>query len=146
MDYYHNAPDSEFPLGHIQLLGNVKKEMLEEGAPPFIPGIAMEVLADHSVGWWLTTEDLPSPDNRVLLNEKEEIVIDYTPNNDEAHEKLTHKLKEILGHLGDHVHHFPDKIYLSQTVPLGGCAHQAGTLRYGTDPQNIRFESRLQSS
>lgn len=134
-DYYYNAKDSELPLGHIQLLGNVKKEMLQESAPKFAPGIALEFLADHSIGWWLTTEDLPDPNNRIRLNSKGDIVIDYKANNDEAHNRLHQKLKDILNHLGGHTHLFPDKIYLSQEVPLGGCAHQAGTMRFGTDPK-----------
>ncbi|MBS0625280.1 MAG: GMC family oxidoreductase [Verrucomicrobia bacterium] len=133
-DYYFKAPDSKLPLGHIQLLGNVKKEMLEAEAPFFVPGIALDFLAEHSVGWWLTTEDLPSPENRISLNEKGEIVLSYTPNNNEAHERLHHKLKEILNHLGGHLHLFPNKVYLSQNIPIGGCAHQAGTLRFGKDP------------
>ena len=64
-DYYFNAPDSSLPLGHIQLLGNVKKEMLVEDAPIFVPGMALEVLAEHSIGWWLTSEDLRFP--RIVL-------------------------------------------------------------------------------
>jgi choline dehydrogenase-like flavoprotein len=134
-DYYFKAPDSELPLGHIQLLGNVKKEMLEEGAPAFTPGIALEYLADHSIGWWLTTEDLPDPDNRISLNAEGDIVLSYTPNNNEAHKRLLQKLKDILNHIGGHLHLFPNKVYLSQSVPIGGCAHQAGTLRFGKDPK-----------
>lgn len=134
-DYYFKAPDFDFPLGHIQLLGNVKKEMLEEGAPFFTPGIALDYLAKHSIGWWLTTEDLPDPNNRVSLNEQGEIVLSYTSNNDESHKRLVQKLKDILNDVGGHLHLFPNKIYLSQTVPIAGCAHQAGTLRFGTDPK-----------
>ena len=134
-DFYFNAPDSELPLGHIQLLGNVKKEMLTEGAPAFTPGVALEFLADHSIGWWLTTEDLPCPNNRITLNAEGDIVLSYTPNNDEAHKRLLQKLKDILNHIGGHLHLFPNKVYLSQKVPIGGCAHQAGTLRFGKDPK-----------
>jgi choline dehydrogenase-like flavoprotein len=133
-DFYFNAPDSKLPLGHIQLLGNVKKEMLAEEAPRFAPNFALEYLADHSVGWWLTTEDLPSPDNRVTLNEKGDIVISYEANNEEAHKRLLEKLKHILTSLDGHQHLFPNRVYLSQQIPIAGCAHQAGTLRFGTDP------------
>lgn len=133
-DFYFKAPDFNFPLGHIQLLGNVKKEMLEEEAPFFVPDMSLEVLADHSIGWWLTSEDLPDPNNRVTLNKDEQIVINYTPNNQEAHKRLLHKLKEILNQTGSFLHFFPNKIYLSQKIPLAGCAHQVGTLRFGKDP------------
>lgn len=133
-DFYFNAPDSPLPLGHIQLLGNVKKEMLKEKAPIFAPNFALEFLAKHSIGWWLTTEDLPDPNNRISLNENNEIVLSYTPNNEEAHKKLLKKLKDILNHVGGHLHLFPNKTYLSQEIPIAGCAHQAGTLRFGKDP------------
>lgn len=134
-DYYWNAPDSELPLGHIQLLGNVKEEMLAEEAPKFAPGIALKYLADHCVGWWLTTEDLPAPENRVCLNEQGGIVIDYRVNNEEAHRRLIEKLKHVLANLDGHKHVFPNKVYLSQQIHIAGCAHQAGTLRFGKDPE-----------
>jgi len=134
-DFYFNAPDSELPLGHIQLLGNVKKEMLMEEAPKFAPELALEFLAEHCVGWWLTSEDLPDPNNRITLNAEGAIVLSYTPNNEEAHRRLLVKLKEILGQIGPHTHIFPNKVYLSQHVPIAGCAHQTGTIRFGKDPK-----------
>lgn len=133
-DFYFNAPDSELPLGHIQLLGNVKKEMFAAEAPKFAPGFTLEYLAEHSIGWWLTTEDLPSPNNRITLNEQGDIVLSYKPNNEEAHKRLLLKLKGILSSLGGHKHLIPNKAYLSQEIPIAGCAHQAGTARFGKDP------------
>lgn len=134
-DYYHKADDSQLPLGHIQLLGNVKKEMLAEEAPKFAPDLALEYLAEHSVGWWLTSEDLPAPTNRVKLNAEGGIMIDYTVNNEEAHKRLLSKLKYLLNHVGNHTHIFPNNIYLSQQLNIAGCAHQVGTLRFGKDPK-----------
>jgi len=134
-DFYHKAPDSDLPLGHIQLLGNVKKEMLAEEAPKFAPDMALEYLAEHSIGWWLTSEDLPARENRISLNSRGDIVLAYSANNEEAHKRLLHKLKEILNSLGGHKHLFPNKVYLSQQIPIAGCAHQAGTLRFGKDPK-----------
>lgn len=134
-DYYYGADDSKLPLGHIQLLGNVKKEMLAEEAPKFAPNMALDMLARHSVGWWLTSEDLPAPENRVRLNSNGDIVIDYTLNNEEAHKRLLEKFKGLLKHVGPISHLFPNTMYLSQQIPIGGCAHQAGTLRFGKDPK-----------
>ena len=134
-DYYFGADDSSLPLGHIQLLGNVKKEMLAAEAPIYVPGFALEMVADHSVGWWLTTEDLPDPNNRVRLSKDGQIILDYTPNNQEAHHRLLKKLEKILSHLDNHTHLFPNKTYLSQEIPIAGCAHQTGTLRFGKDPK-----------
>ena len=134
-DFYYSAPDSSLPLGSIQLLGNVKPEMLAAEAPIYAPGFALDFLAEHAVGWWITTEDLPDPNNRIRLSEEGQIVMEYTPNNLTAHQKLLEKLKEILNHLGPYSHLFPNSIYLSQQIPIAGCAHQAGTLRFGKDPR-----------
>lgn len=139
-DYYFGAPDSKLPLGHIQLLGNVKKEMLAAEAPVFAPDFALDFLANHAIGWWLTTEDLPSPDNRVSINESGDIVLAYTPNNEEAHKRLLAKLKDILKNIDGHIHHFPNKVYLSQEIPIAGCAHQAGTVRFGKDPKTSALD------
>lgn len=134
-DFYHSAPDSPLPLGHMQLLGKVKKGMLEAEAPRFAPGIALEYLADHCVGWWITSEDLPDPENRVLVDDAGKITLQYTCNNMEAHTRLREKLEEVLKSTGPHTHVFPNTVYLSQQIPIAGVAHQAGTLRFGSDPK-----------
>lgn len=133
-DFYHNAPDSEYPLGHIQLLGKVKEGMLEADSPIPTPRFILKWMADHAIGWWITSEDLPDPENRVEVDEKGQIHLLYKQNNMEAHERLLKKLKHIL-RVTKHFHHFPSKAYLSKKIPLAGVAHQVGTLRFGDDPK-----------
>ena len=49
--------------------------------------------------------------------------------------RLLHELKSLLGHLGMHHDHLlPRHAYLKNEIPVAGCAHQAGTCRFGTDP------------
>ena len=134
-DYYFGADDSKYPLGHIQLLGKVKKEMLEGDAPKLTPELALEELADHAIGWWITSEDLPDPENRVTVTDEGQITLHYTPNNMEAHERLLKKLKKMLGECGKFLHIFPTNVYLSKKIPLAAVAHQVGTCRFGTDPK-----------
>ncbi|HKF12111.1 MAG TPA: hypothetical protein VKB89_25880 [Xanthobacteraceae bacterium] len=38
-------------------------------------------LARHTVDFWLTTEDLPDPENRVTVDKSGNITLSYTPNN-----------------------------------------------------------------
>ncbi len=133
-DFYYNADDSELPLGHVQLLGKVKKEMLEADAPSITPGLALNFIAEHCVGWWLTSEDLPMTENRVALNERGDIVLDYTTNNEEAHQRLLKKLEHILNCV-EHTHFFPNHAYLAKRLPIAAVAHQVGTLRFGKDPK-----------
>ncbi len=134
-DYYFGAPDWNYPMGHIQLLGKAKKEMLEGDAPMLTPGLALDYMAQHSEDWWVTSEDLPDPENRVTLNEKGEIVLRYTPNNEEAHNRLLTKLKAALKEVGCDTHILPSAIYLSKKIPLAGVAHQVGTCVFGRDPR-----------
>jgi choline dehydrogenase-like flavoprotein len=134
-DFYFGAPGFEFPLGHIQMLGKMSKEMLAEGAPFFAPGLALEYIARHSIDWWLTSEDLPSPDNRVVVNEHNGIELHYTPNNEEGHKRLLEKLKKITHDIGTDFTVMPKHGFLSQRIPLAGVAHQVGTARFGTDPK-----------
>jgi choline dehydrogenase-like flavoprotein len=41
--------------------------MMKSDAPPLTPGFILETMKQHAVPWWLTTEDLPDPNNRVTL-------------------------------------------------------------------------------
>lgn len=144
-DFYYGAPDSEFPLGHIQLLGKVEKEMLGADAPKFTPGVALEYLTDHCVGWWITSEDLPDPKNRVTLNDRGDIVLSYTPNNLEAHERLLKKLKMVVTSTGPVRHIFPNTVYFSKQIPIAGVAHQVGTLRFGDDPKTSVLDTNCKA-
>jgi choline dehydrogenase-like flavoprotein len=58
-----------------------------------------------------------------------------TSNNDDEADRLYHELKKILNHIGMAEHHVLGKIfYMKMNIPIAGCAHQAGTCRFGTDP------------
>jgi len=48
----------DYPMGHLQLLGKVNKDMIALDAPVFAPDIALEEVAKR-LDWWLTSEDLP---------------------------------------------------------------------------------------
>ena len=50
----------------------------------------------HSLDFWLTSEDLPDPENRVTLDREGEIELAYTPNNGEGHTRLIGKLKALM--------------------------------------------------
>lgn len=133
-DYYFGADDWEFPLGHIQMLGKSDGYMLKSDAPPFAPRHILDKIAKHSIDFWLTTEDLPDPGNRISLNPDGGLEINYTPNNRKSHHHLIKKLKQMLGKAGYH------NFYLSQGVPLAGTAHQNGTVRFGTDPKTSALD------
>ena len=51
----------------MQPVGSFHSEMMKGDAPPLTPGFVLETMKHHAVPWWLTTEDLPDPDNRVTF-------------------------------------------------------------------------------
>jgi choline dehydrogenase-like flavoprotein len=134
-DFYHRSDDWDFPMGHISMIGKQDMEMLKLGAPPFAPGLALDVVAKHSLDFWMTSEDLPDPNNRVLVGKDGSITLAYTENNLEAHRRLAAKLKSMLNHLGCEEHLLPTHLYLGKKIPIAGTAHQCGTVRFGRDPK-----------
>jgi choline dehydrogenase-like flavoprotein len=97
-------------------------------------------MARHSLDFWLTTEDLPDPNNRVTLDRDGGIVLSYTANNEEAHRRLIGKLKGLLNHLDLHEHLIPRALFIGQRIPLAGVAHQNGTIRFGRDPRTSALD------
>jgi choline dehydrogenase-like flavoprotein len=69
-DFYFKDSDPAypFPLGQVQPVGSFHYEMMKGDAPPMTPGFVLEEMKQHAVPWWLTTEDLPDPENRVTLH------------------------------------------------------------------------------
>ncbi|HEV8615674.1 MAG TPA: GMC family oxidoreductase [Methylomirabilota bacterium] len=141
-DFYFGAPDWPHPMGHIAFVGKLDGPTLKAGAPAIAPGWTLDLMAKHSLDFWLTSEDLPDPDNRVTLDRQGQIVLSYRPNNEEAHTRLTAKLRAAMKQqtrCGVHGHDcheglFSRSLYAGQRIPLAGVAHQNGTIRFGHDP------------
>ena len=136
-DFYFGADDWEFPLGHIQMVGKSDGVQIHgEGLPRFLqwlPEMPFDYMAKHSIDFWLTAEDLPLPQNRVFYKDGK-VHLDLTETNLEGLRRLKHKLREMCDALEIHPHLFERSLYLGKDTPIGGTAHQAGTLRFGIDP------------
>jgi choline dehydrogenase-like flavoprotein len=92
-------------------------------------------VARHAVDFWLSTEDLPRPDNRVAVDAEGRLTLSYKATNDEPKKRLYQQLKSILKQTGMHEHSLvPRHAYLKNEIPVAGVAHQAGTCRFGDDP------------
>lgn len=141
-DFYWGEADFPYPMGMVQNTGNVKAGMIPAEAPPalapfvkFAPEQALELTAKYSTGWWLQTEDLPDPKNRVRWT-GQQICLDYTPNNIEARDRLVHRWTETLKAVDKAIQHIiPFGMYPRSYVPLSAVGHQCGTCRLGEDPQ-----------
>jgi choline dehydrogenase-like flavoprotein len=137
-DFYFASGDDEYPAGNIQMVGKSNAEAMKGEEPKLTklaPHWSLDEVAHHAVDFWLTTEDLPLPDNRVTLDDKGAVHLAYESSNDKEADRLYHELKKILNHIGMADHHVLDKnFYMNMSIPLAGVAHQAGTCRFGHDP------------
>jgi choline dehydrogenase-like flavoprotein len=134
-DFYRGSDDWDFPLGHIQMLGKSDREVIKAGAPLPAPGFALDYIADHAVDFWLTSEDLPSPENRVTVDRQGRIHVAYTDSNLAGHKRLIGKLHKLLPRLGCHPTLIPNQLIRDGRIPLAGVAHQCGTVRFGAHPE-----------
>jgi choline dehydrogenase-like flavoprotein len=138
-DFYFGMDGFDYPMGNIQMTGKSLGPMYR-GEKPFetalVPLGLLGEVARHAVDFWLTTEDLPDPENRVTVDKSGNLTLSYTPNNEVPRQRLYDKFKSMVSHLGMHPDRLiPRDIYMKIDIPIAGCAHQAGTCRFGRDPK-----------
>ena len=139
-DFYFGADDWAFPLGLMQMTAKSHPDQIRAEALPawleWLPDMPFELMARHAMDFWLSSEDLPRPENRIRLGADGRVILELTANNMEAHQRLRDKLKTLLAATGAHPHLLERKLFFGKNIPEGGTAHQAGTLRFGSDPAN----------
>jgi choline dehydrogenase-like flavoprotein len=152
-DFYFGSKEWNYPMGHISFVGKLDRDTLRAGAPAIAPGFTLDLMAKHSLDFWLTSEDLPDPDNRVMVDREGNIVLAYQPNNEEGHQRLIAKLKGLMqqqtkcrehGH-ECHVGLFARSLFVGQRIPLAGVAHQNGTIRFGHDPKTSALDANCKA-
>jgi choline dehydrogenase-like flavoprotein len=140
-DFYWGDKNFPYPMGHVQNSGGIFQDVIFAEAPPIfsalsrlMPNFGLRQLATHSIGWWLKTEDLPHPDNRVrYVGDK--LRIDYTANNVEAHDRLVYRWVDVLKSVEQSQPNvFNRTTHPRSDMPVQVVANQCGTCRFGEDP------------
>lgn len=148
-DFYFGMEDFKYPMGNIQMIGKSLGPMFKGEKPLetlLAPLSLLDDIARHSVDFWLSTEDLPMPDNRVTVDKNGKLTLHYTPNNQVAKQKLFDKLKSMLSHLGMRSDYLiPRHAYMKTDIPIAGVAHQAGTCRFGKDPKTSVLDTNCKA-
>jgi len=147
-DFYFDSPEWEYPMGHVSFVGKLDGVMLSAGAPAVVPGFTLDAMAHHSLDFWLTSEDLPDPENRVTIDAEGRIVLRYRPNNEEGHKRLVRKVEWLMGRQASCRAHragcfrgvFARSLFVGQRIPLAGVAHQNGTVRFGHDARTSALD------
>jgi len=137
-DFYGPSSAWEFPMGNIQMLGKSDDWQVKGQAPTLVgwgPRKPYGIVAKHSLDFWLASEDLPLPDSRVTLRPDGGVKLAVQPdNNVEGVQRLRATFEGMLTDLGLQSRTFERSLYLHKAMDVSATAHQAGTIRFGTDP------------
>ena len=94
---FYLAGDDGWPLGNIQMVGKSNGWAMKGEEPKLTllaPHWSLDEVAEHAVDFWLTTEDLPDPDNRVTLDGDGNVHLAYTSNNDDEADRPLRRAEE----------------------------------------------------
>ncbi|HEU4907450.1 MAG TPA: GMC family oxidoreductase, partial [Propionibacteriaceae bacterium] len=124
-DWYEAGPNTPYPLGNLQMLGKLRAPMVK-AARSWAPMRALKIVTDRSLDIYLTTEDLPRPENRVTVD-GDKIMINWTPNNLPPHRELVKRVSHVVRKAG-----YP--VLLTERMGIATNSHMCGTAVAGTDP------------
>ncbi|ELS04262.1 choline dehydrogenase-like flavoprotein [Xenococcus sp. PCC 7305] len=99
-DFYFGSQDHNYPLGQIQMTGKSQWNRLAIFSANSVPKATLEYMAEYAVDWWLTSEDLPDPNNRISLTNDGQIKVDFTRNNLKAHQDFVDMWQGYLRQIG----------------------------------------------
>ena len=139
-DFYFGSDDFEYPLGNIQMVGKSSAPMFRGEKPletKLAPTRTLESTARHAVDFWLSTEDLPRPENRVTLDRDGDRPAQLQAHQPGAREAPLRKAQvDARRSWGCTSTTSSRATPTSRTTSRSpACAHQAGTCRFGTDPE-----------
>ncbi|MBU6449157.1 MAG: GMC family oxidoreductase [Rhodospirillales bacterium] len=136
-DFYFSGDKHRYPLGLVQMCAAAHAGQIKGEALPswlyWLPDAPFQKMARHSINFWLSSEDLPKPENRIHYHNGK-VRLEVTETNVKAHRQLRTHVKNSLSHA---YQPFTERLaYFSLPVGLAGTAHQAGTLRFGAAPES----------
>lgn len=136
-DFYNADPETGHPLGNVQLLGHITGNILKANLPSVVPLWMSRLIARYAYGWFLTSEDLPNPESRVMVRNGQ-IVMHWVRSNMKAHNELIKRSRAVMRKAG-----FP--IVLTHTFGRKTTSHQCGTARLGNNPKTSVVSPNCQS-
>jgi choline dehydrogenase-like flavoprotein len=126
MNDWYSATSAPYPLGNVQTLGKLQAPMVK-GFRPRAPAWLLDFMTRRSVDLYLTSEDLPTPKNRVTVDAQGRIVVHWRPNNLASHRELVRRTTHVLRRAG-----YP--LIFTQRAQIAINSHQCGTVVMGVDP------------
>ena len=99
-DFYLASSHSPYPMGNLQIMGKIQANGYIAAQRSELSLDERQRIARHSTDWWLMTEDLPDPENRVTLGDDDSIRVRRRFKNTAAHQRLAHVAEEMLRSVG----------------------------------------------
>ena len=130
-DFYYGDDDFKYPMGCIMSLGKLKAGVMTASIP-WLPQFANRALAERSYDWWIMSEDLPDPDNRVTIDGGM-IKIVAKRTNMRPHQELKKRAARAMRRAG-----LP--LILTKQMTVATTSHQCGTVRFGNDPKSAALD------
>lgn len=135
-DFYFGSEDYPYPIGLIQMCAATHAAQIKGEALPawleWLPNTPFDVMARHTMDFWLSSEDIPLPQNRIRYDNGR-VVLEVRDTNLAAHRMLRKKFEQAMSHTGAHHVLLDRTLYFKHDIPIAGTSHQAGTLRFGND-------------
>ncbi|MGD9693782.1 MAG: FAD-dependent oxidoreductase [Phycisphaerales bacterium] len=131
-DFYRGAEDSSLPLGTAQLMGKPDEGTVRWAQGDALSGWSAQDVLRRSVDFFLTSEDLPDPENCVRISADGSLKVAYSPNNTKAYDRLERKMEDTLTRT-EALHSRAAPVFLKARLGISGVSHQCGTVRFGDD-------------
>lgn len=126
MNDWYLGSGTRYPLGNVQTLGKFHSPMVK-GAYPGVPTWLLEFMTQRSVELYLTSEDIPTTDNRITLDTHGRIIVHWCGNNLASHHELVTRTTRVVRQAG-----YPLVFTLPAKIDTN--SHQCGTVVMGSDP------------
>jgi choline dehydrogenase-like flavoprotein len=125
-DWYWGSDTSPYPLGNVQALGKIQGPTIKPQRP-WVPLGVLEWASKRTVDFFVETEDVPLPENRVHVDSSGRIHLLWRQTNLGPHAELVKRMSKALRRAG-----YP--LIFTQKLGIEATSHQVGTVRMGTDP------------
>jgi len=144
-DFYWNDPDGSYdkPMGHIQLLEYMSGQTLEgqvgDWLPPgLVPDVISEGIAERMLSMLVISEDLPLPEKPGPSDQRRAHLRRLHLQQPGGARAAGEEAARLAGWLRrPRPPDQPAPLRVREALlPLYGTAHQAGTVRFGTEPKS----------
>jgi len=124
--------NDKYPHSSMQCLGWIDPELLAVQAPSWTPGLVDKFLGTRAIGFWATTEDSSTPENRIISGGPGgKPIMDYSL------DRIPHAVKEHRAMIDNLIEHMlgAGLAGVDKYMGMGGTAHAVGSLVTGDDPK-----------